>query len=48
MNAALPKLMGAMKNTVKTQEGANGLRGALGNEKHGGGKRGGMGDLLGK
>ena len=47
MNAALPLLLGAMKNNVKTQEGADGLLGALGNEKHGGGILDNLGSILG-
>ena len=37
LNAALPLILGAMKNSAKTPEGAAGLLSALGNEKHGGG-----------
>lgn len=47
MNAALPLLLGAMKNNAKTPEGANGLLNALGNEKHGGGLLDKLGDVLG-
>lgn len=47
MNAALPLLLGAMKNNAKTPEGASGLLGALGNDKHGGGILDKLGDVLG-
>ena len=47
LNAALPLLLGAMKNNAKTPEGAIGLLSALGNEKHGGGILDNLGDILG-
>ena len=47
LNAALPLLLGAMKNNAKTPEGASGLLNALGNEKHGGGILDNLGDILG-
>jgi hypothetical protein len=47
LNAALPLLLGAMKNNAKTPEGATGLLNALGNEKHGGGILDNLGSILG-
>lgn len=47
LNAALPLLLGAMKNNAKSPEGASGLLKALGNEKHGGGILDNLGDILG-
>jgi len=47
LNAALPLLLGAMKNNAKTPEGANGLLGALGNDKHSGGILDNLGNILG-
>lgn len=47
MNAALPLLLGAMKNNAKTTEGATGLLSALGNDKHSGGILDSLGDILG-
>ena len=47
MSAALPLILGAMKNNAKTPEGATGLLNALGNEKHGGGILDKLGDVLG-
>ena len=47
LNAALPLLLGAMKNNAKSPEGASGLLAALGNEKHGGGILDNLGDILG-
>ncbi len=47
MSAALPLLLGAMKNNAKTPEGATGLLNALGNEKHGGDILDKLGDVLG-
>ena len=47
LNAALPLLLGAMKNNAKTPEGATGLLSALGNEKHGGGILDNLGSILG-
>jgi hypothetical protein len=37
LSAALPLILGAMKNNASTPEGASGLLSALGNDKHGGG-----------
>lgn len=47
MNAALPLLLGAMKNNAKSPEGAAGLLSALGNNKHSGGVLDNLGDILG-
>jgi hypothetical protein len=47
MSAALPLLLGAMKNNAKTPEGASGLLGALGNDKHGGDILEKLEDILG-
>ena len=47
LNAALPLLLGAMKNNAKTPEGAHGLLGALGNDKHSGGILDNLGNILG-
>lgn len=47
LNAALPLLLGAIKNNAKTPEGASGLLSALVNEKHGGGILDNLGDILG-
>ncbi len=47
LSAALPLLLGAMKNNAKTPEGAAGLLSALGNEKHGGGVLDNLGGILG-
>jgi hypothetical protein len=47
MDAALPLLLGAMKNNAKTPEGARGLLCALGNDKHGGNILDNLGDVLG-
>ena len=47
LNAALPLLLGAMKNNAKTPEGATGLLSALGNEKHSGGILDNLGNILG-
>ena len=47
LNAALPLLLGGMKNNAKTPEGATGLLSALGNEKHGGSILDNLGDILG-
>ncbi len=47
LNAALPLLLGAMKNNAKTPEGASGLLSALGNDKHEGGILDNLGDILG-
>lgn len=47
MSAALPLLLGAMKNNAKSPEGASGLLSALGDEKHSGGILDKLGDVLG-
>ncbi len=47
MSAALPLILGAMKNNAKTPEGAAGLLSALGNDKHGGGILDNLGSILG-
>jgi len=47
LGAALPLILGAMKNNAKTPEGASGLLSALGNEKHGGGILDNLGNILG-
>ncbi len=47
LSAALPLILGAMKNNAKTPEGAAGLLSALGNEKHGGGILDNLGSILG-
>lgn len=47
LNAALPLLLGAMKNNAKTPEGASGLMNALGNQKHDGGILDNLGSVLG-
>jgi len=47
LSAALPLILGAMKNNAKTPEGAAGLLTALGNEKHGGGILDNLGSILG-
>ncbi len=47
MEAALPLLLGAMKNNAKTPEGAAGLLSALGNDKHSGGILDNLGSILG-
>lgn len=47
LNAALPLILGAMKNNAKTEQGANGLLSALGNEKHSGGILDNLGSILG-
>ncbi len=47
LNAALPLLLGAMKNNAKTPQGAIGLLSALGNEKHGGSILDNLGSILG-
>lgn len=47
LSAALPLILGAMKNNAKTPEGAAGLLSALGNEKHGGGIFDNLGSILG-
>ena len=47
LSAALPLILGAMKNNAKTPEGAAGLLSALGNQKHGGGILDNLGSILG-
>ncbi|MDX2442503.1 MAG: DUF937 domain-containing protein [Bacteroidales bacterium] len=47
LNAALPLLLGAMKNNAKTPEGASGLMNAIGNQKHDGGILDNLGSVLG-
>lgn len=47
ISAALPLILGAMKNNAKTPEGASGLLNALGNEKHNGGILDNLGSILG-
>jgi len=47
LSAALPLILGAMKNNAKTPEGAAGLLSALGNDKHSGGILDNLGSILG-
>ncbi|REE81651.1 uncharacterized protein DUF937 [Lutibacter oceani] len=47
LNAALPLILGAMKNNASTPEGASGLLNALSNEKHSGGILDNLGSILG-
>ncbi len=47
LGAALPLILGAMKNNAKTPEGAEGLLSALGNQKHGGGILDNLSSILG-
>ena len=47
LSAALPLILGAMKNNAKTPEGASGLLSALGNQKHSGGILDNLGSILG-
>jgi len=47
MQAALPLILGAMKNNASTPEGASGLMGALSNDKHSGGILDNLGSILG-
>jgi hypothetical protein len=47
LGAALPLILGAMKNNAKTPEGASGLLSALNNEKHSGGILDNLGSILG-
>ncbi len=47
LSAALPLILGAMKNNAKTPEGASGLLNALGNDKHSGGILDNLGSILG-
>jgi len=47
LGAALPLILGAMKNNAKSPEGAMGLLSALGNNKHGGGILDNLSSILG-
>ena len=47
LSAALPLILGAMKNNAKTPEGAAGLLSALKNEKHSGSILDNLGSILG-
>lgn len=47
LSAALPLILGAMKNNAKTPAGASGLLSALGNEKHSGSILDNLGSILG-
>ncbi len=47
LGAALPLILGAMKNNAKTPEGASGLLNALNNDKHNGGILDNLGSILG-
>ncbi|RPD98624.1 DUF937 domain-containing protein [Aureibaculum marinum] len=47
LSAALPLILGAMKNNAKTPEGASGLLNALNNDKHNGGILDSLGSILG-
>ncbi len=47
LGAALPLILGAMKNNAKSPEGASSLLNALGNQKHGGGILDNLGSILG-
>ena len=47
LGAALPLILGAMKNNASSPEGASGLLSALGNEKHSGGILDNLGSILG-
>ena len=47
LSAALPLILGAMKNNASTPDGAAGLLGALGNSKHSGGILDNLGSILG-
>ncbi|MCF6280536.1 MAG: DUF937 domain-containing protein [Flavobacteriaceae bacterium] len=47
LNAALPLILGAMKNNASTPDGAAGLLKALGNNKHSGGVLDNLGSILG-
>ncbi|MDY7393816.1 DUF937 domain-containing protein [Aureibaculum sp. 2210JD6-5] len=47
ISAALPLILGAMKNNAKTPEGASGLLNALNNDKHSGGVLDNLGSILG-
>ena len=47
LSAALPLILGAMKNNASTPDGASGLLKALGNDKHSGGILDNLGSILG-
>ncbi|MCK0131795.1 DUF937 domain-containing protein [Flavobacteriaceae bacterium F08102] len=47
MQAALPLILGAMKNNASTPEGASGLLGALNSDKHSGSILNNLGNILG-
>jgi len=47
LSAALPLILGAMKNNASTPDGASGLLSALGNDKHSGGILDNLGSILG-
>ncbi|WP_111707867.1 DUF937 domain-containing protein [Lutibacter citreus] len=47
LGAALPLILGAMKNNASSPEGAAGLLSALGNDKHSGGILDNLGSILG-
>ena len=47
LSAALPLILGAMKNNASTPDGAAGLLKALGNDKHSGGILDNLGSILG-
>ncbi|AOW19459.1 DUF937 domain-containing protein [Urechidicola croceus] len=47
LNAALPLILGAMKNNASSPDGAAGLLKALGNDKHSGGILDNLGSILG-
>ncbi|MCF6297815.1 MAG: DUF937 domain-containing protein [Flavobacteriaceae bacterium] len=47
LSAALPLILGAMKNNASTPDGAAGLLSALGNNKHSGGIMDNLGSILG-
>ncbi|NLP57894.1 DUF937 domain-containing protein [Lutibacter sp. B1] len=47
LSTALPFILGAMKNNASTPEGAAGLLGALGNDKHSGNILDNLGSILG-
>ncbi len=47
LGAALPLILGAMKNNAKTPEGASGILNALNSDKHSGGILDSLGSILG-
>jgi hypothetical protein len=47
LQSALPLILGAMKNNADTPDGANGLLGAVLNDKHSGGILDNLGNILG-